>query len=62
MIRRRDKIGEKKRTTNSLDKYMTIVKKYFAKLDALPSTPTNFTKRVYLATDDAGLALLAQKQ
>lgn len=59
LVRKRDKLSEKKKSTQSIDRYMTLARKYFSKLEE--SMP-DVTRRVFIATDDKNVVKLIRKR
>ncbi|CAL8112922.1 unnamed protein product [Orchesella dallaii] len=60
VVRKRDKRGEKRKLEiHSIDKYMSLAKKYFSKLE---ETQTNVTRRILLSTDDRNVFKLVRKR
>lgn len=60
IVRKREKYGEKRRLeVHSIDKYMSIARKYFSKLE---ETSYNITRRVFLSTDDKNVFRIIRKK
>jgi len=59
LVRKRDKLSDKRKSTQAIDKYMTGARRYFTKLEELlPSV----TRRVFIATDDRNVVKLVRKR
>ena len=60
LLRRRDKIGEKKQPMESFDQYFNKMKKYFDAMD--PFLTDTSTRRVFVSTDDPAVLKFLNKR